>query len=77
MHHNLDDSSHWALMRDFVKGQIGGDGDGKEIYKPIQASQVTRVGRILRKTGLDELPQLFNVLRGAYHLLSPEVLSTC
>ena len=47
------------------------DESGEAVFKIANDSRVTRVGSILRKAYVDELPQLFNVLRGEMGLVGP------
>lgn len=61
-------SNAGELMKQFTPEQKK---EYEENYKLTNDPRITRVGKLLRKTSLDELPQLINILKGDMSLIGP------
>jgi exopolysaccharide biosynthesis polyprenyl glycosylphosphotransferase len=73
MRTDADPRIHRQYLRQLIK--LGAatevDAGGKPVYKLVNDPRITRVGKVIRKTSIDELPQFINVLRGEMSMVGP------
>jgi lipopolysaccharide/colanic/teichoic acid biosynthesis glycosyltransferase len=71
MHNGVGHDTHRAFVLGLIAGEQPEPREDGPRFKLVGDERVTRLGHLLRRTSLDELPQLWNVVRGDMSLVGP------